>query len=101
MPESMSVERRKRLLRVGGELVLTEAAKGMKGAIAKAEELLRETKNAVMPQQFKNPANPDIHRRTTAEEIWKDTGGEINVFVVGVGTGGTITGVCRGMKPRE
>ncbi|MGZ8323450.1 MAG: cysteine synthase A [Rhodoplanes sp.] len=101
MPESMSVERRKMLKLLGAELVLTPAAQGMRSAVAQAEELLRVTKNAVMPQQFKHPANPDIHRRTTAEEIWNDTGGEIDYFVAGVGTGGTITGVGQALKPRK
>jgi len=101
MPESMSIERRKMLAFLGAEIVLTPAAQGMKGAIATAEELVRTTPNAVMPQQFKNLANPDIHRRTTAEEIWNDTGGNIDVFVAGVGTGGTITGVGQVLKPRK
>ncbi|UFZ05861.1 cysteine synthase A [Bradyrhizobium ontarionense] len=101
MPESMSIERRKMLAFLGAEIVLTPATQGMKGAIATAEELLRTTPNSVTPQQFKNLANPDIHRRTTAEEIWNDTGGNIDVFVAGVGTGGTITGVGQVLKSRK
>ncbi|MGP0094286.1 MAG: cysteine synthase A [Xanthobacteraceae bacterium] len=101
MPDSMSIERRKMLALLGAELVLTPAAEGMRGAIAKAEQLLREHKNSVMPQQFKNPANPAIHRRTTAEEIWNDTSGTVDVIVAGVGTGGTITGIGQVLKPRK
>jgi cysteine synthase A len=101
MPDSMSMERRRMLLLLGAHLELTPAAQGMRGAIAKAEEILRGDKKAVMPQQFSNPANPEIHRRTTAEEIWADTQGNIDVFVSGVGTGGTITGVGQVLKPRK
>ena len=101
MPESMSIERRKMLAFLGAEIVLTPAAQGMKGAIATAEDLVRNTPNSVMPQQFKNLANPEVHRRTTAEEIWNDTNGDIDVFVAGVGTGGTITGVGQVLKPRK
>jgi cysteine synthase len=98
MPDSMSVERRKMLALLGAELVLTPAAQGMNGAVSRAEELAREIKNAVIPQQFKNPANPEIHRRTTAEEIWNDTDGGVDAFVAGIGTGGTITGVGQVLK---
>jgi cysteine synthase len=101
MPESMSIERRKMLLILGAELVLTEAAKGMKGAIAKAQELVASMKDAVIPQQFENPANPDIHRRTTAEEIWNDTKGGVDAVISGVGTGGTITGVGQVLKAKK
>ncbi len=101
MPESMSIERRKMLALLGAELVLTPAAQGMKGAIVKANEIVASTPGAVMPQQFENPANPEIHRRTTAEEIWNDTLGEVDVVVSGVGTGGTITGVGQVLKRRK
>jgi cysteine synthase A len=101
MPETMSLERRKMLLLLGAEIVLTDGTKGMKGSVARAEELLRELPKAVMPQQFNSPANPDIHRRTTAEEVWNDTGGEIDAFVSGIGTGGTITGAGEVLKKRK
>ena len=101
MPESMSIERRKLLAHLGAELVLTEAAKGMKGAIAKAEEILAATPGAVMPSQFANPANPEIHRKTTAQEIWNDTSGEADVLISGVGTGGTLTGVASVLKEKK
>jgi cysteine synthase A len=101
MPESVSVERRKMIALLGAEVVLTEAPKGMKGAIAKAQEIVSSNKNAIIPQQFENPANPDIHRRTTAEEIWNDTDGKVDVVISGVGTGGTITGVGQVLKQKK
>lgn len=101
MPDTMSVERRRLLAAYGAELVLTEGAKGMKGAIAKAQELVAATPGAYMPMQFANPANPAMHARTTAEELWHDTGGEVDVLVAGVGTGGSITGVSRVLKARR
>ena len=101
MPESMSLERRKMLLLLGAQLVLTPAELGMKGAIAKAQELAAETDGAIILQQFENPANPDIHRRTTAEEIWADTGGDIDYLVSGIGTGGTLTGCAQVLKNRK
>jgi len=101
MPESMSIERRKVLYALGAKVVLTPAEEGMPGAISKAEQLLKELPDAFMPQQFNNPANPEIHRRTTAEEIWTDTDGEVDILVAGVGTGGTITGVAEVLKGRK
>ena len=101
MPETMSTERRKLLKILGAKLILTEGAKGMKGAIAKAEELNRQIPNSFIPQQFTNPANPEIHRKTTAEEIWRDTDGKVDFVVAGVGTGGTITGVAEVIKQRK
>jgi cysteine synthase A len=101
MPETMSVERRHILSMLGAELVLTPGSEGMSGAIRKAEQLVAENKNYFMPQQFKNPANPTIHRETTAEEIWRDTDGKIDILVAGVGTGGTITGVAEVIKKRK
>src|ERR1700744_5714316 len=100
MPETVSVERRKMIALMGAEVILTEAAKGMRGAIARAQEIVENTPGAVVPQQFENPANPDIHRRTTAEEIWRDTDGKVGAFVSAVGTGGTITGAGRLRKER-
>jgi cysteine synthase A len=101
MPETVSVERRKMIAILGAEIVLTEAAKGMRGAIARAQEIVAATEGAVIPQQFENPANPDIHRRTTAEEIWNDTDGKVDVVISGVGTGGTITGIGQVLKQRK
>ncbi|MDP2923427.1 MAG: cysteine synthase A [Candidatus Omnitrophota bacterium] len=101
MPESMSLERRKLLSLLGAELVLTPREEGMTGAVKKAEELVKETPNSFMPQQFKNPANPEIHRKTTAQELWQDTDGKIDILVAGVGTGGTITGVAEVIKKKK
>jgi cysteine synthase A len=101
MPESVSLERRKMLALMGAELVLTESAKGMRAAIAKAQEIVATTPGAVIPQQFENPANPDIHRRTTAEEIWNDTDGKVDAVIAGVGTGGTITGIGQVLKAKK
>ena len=101
MPDTMSLERRALLKALGAQVVLTPGQQGMKGAIEKAEELVKETEGAFMPQQFKNPANPGIHRKTTAEEIWRDTDGKVDIFVAGVGTGGTVTGVGEVLKSKK
>jgi cysteine synthase len=101
MPESMSIERRKMLMILGADVVLTAASKGMDGSIAKAQEIVASNPDAVMPQQFENPANPEVHRRTTAEEIWNDTDGKVDAVIAGVGTGGTISGIGQVLKARK
>ncbi|MCP3746816.1 cysteine synthase A [Paenibacillus sp. A3M_27_13] len=101
LPETFSIERRKLLLALGAELVLTPGAEGMRGAIKRAEELAAENPNSFIPQQFKNPTNPEIHRKTTAEEVWRDTDGEVDIFIAGVGTGGTVSGVGQVLKERK
>src|SRR4051812_17923674 len=101
MPESMSIERRRLLKALGAQVVLTSAAEGMRGSITKAQALLKEHKKSFMPMQFDNPANPEIHKQTTAEELWTDTNGQIDILISGVGTGGTITGVAEVIKPRK
>src|SRR5688572_8180726 len=101
MPESMGIERRRLLKALGAQVVLTPAADGMRGAIQKAEQILTEHRRSYMPQQFENPANPEVHRRTTAEEVWKDTNGAVDIFIGGVGTGGTLTGVGEVIKSRK
>ena len=101
MPDTMSTERRQLLKILGAQIVLTDGKKGMQGAVLKAQELVKKTKNSFMPNQFNNPANPEIHRRTTAEEIWKDTDGKVDIFIAGIGTGGTITGVGEVLKKKN
>jgi len=101
MPDTMSVERRQLLKILGAQIVLTEGAKGMRGAVEKAEELVKSTPNSFMPQQFNNPANPAIHRKTTAQEVWDDTDGKVDIFIAGIGTGGTITGVGEVLKKKK
>jgi len=101
MPDTMSIERRKLLKALGATIILTPGVEGMTGAVKKADELAKNNKNYFLPQQFKNPANPEVHRRTTAQEIWEDTDGKVDIFVAGVGTGGTITGVAEGLKKKK